>query len=111
MRDTDLFSELQRRHLVQISAALRPPIHDELEYDLSGFAPFDAEVFEEMSNTIYVALTELMFAAYAEEATAIHAQCAEAAERLEEEWVATTWRLDVGDEMADWLDDLDKDGQ
>ena len=110
MRDTDIFSEPQRRHLAHIYAALRAHIPDELHSDRSpGFGPLDAETFEELDNTIPAELTALMYAAHAEEAATIEAQCAEATEHLEGERLAATWRLDVGEEIADWLNDLGKD--
>jgi len=109
MRDNSILTEDQSRHLAHIYAALRNCIHDELEFERPGFAPLDDEAFEEMSNMIYAELTELMFAANAEEAAAINAKGAEAAERREEEWLAATWRLDVGDEIADWLNGLGQD--
>jgi hypothetical protein len=112
MRDTDCFSEHQRRLLVHVYASLRQCISDELDYDRSpNFEPLDPEAREELGQVIYTELTALMYAAHADEAATIEAQRAEAAERMEEEWLAATWRLDVGDEIADWLDDLDKDGQ
>jgi hypothetical protein len=112
MRDIDIFSEHQRRHLVHVYAALREHIMDELEYDRSpDFEPLDAKAIDKLGQVIYTELTALMYAAHAEEATTLEVQCAEAAERLKVEGIATTWRLDVGDANADWLDDLDKDGQ
>jgi hypothetical protein len=100
-------TEEQSRHLAHIYAALRNCIHDELEFDRTpDFEPLDAKAFEEMGDIIYAELTELMFAAHAEEAAAITAKCEAAAERFEEERLAAHWRLDVGDAIADWLDGL-----
>jgi hypothetical protein len=106
MRGSSILTEDQRRHLAHIYAALRVCIHDELEYDHPGFAPLDAEAFEKMGDTIYTQLTELMYAAHAHEATTIEVQLAEARERLEEERLAATWRLEVGHANAAWLNNL-----
>jgi hypothetical protein len=86
MRDTDTLPEHQRRHLAHIYAALREHIKDELKYDREpDFAPLDADAFYEMWDQIYAELTELMYAAHAEEAAAITAKGDEAAKRFEEE--------------------------
>ena len=95
MRDTDSFSEHQRRLLVHVYASLREHIFDELDYDRSpDFEPLYPEAREELGQVISAELTALMYAAHAEEATTIAVQCAEAAERLKEALIAATWRLD-----------------
>ena len=110
MRDSSILTEDQSRHLAHIYAALRNHIQDELEYDRTpNFEPLDTAAFEELSHRIYAELTELMFAAHADEAAAINAKCEEAAEAFEEERLAAFWRLGVGDANADWLDGLGKD--
>jgi hypothetical protein len=106
MRETDSFSEHQRRLLVHVYASLREHIFDELEYDRSpDFEPLDPEACEELAQVIYAELTALMYATHAEEAATITIQCAEAAESLK----AAAWRFDVGEANADWLDTLEKD--
>jgi hypothetical protein len=89
MKERDPLTECQRRHLAHIYAALRACIDDEVAYDRTPeLAVLDADGREAMAAEIYAALTALMVAAHAEEASSIEA------------------RLAVGPAIADWLDGL-----
>ena len=79
----DMFTDPQRRHLAHIYAALRECIADEVEYDREPeFPPLDDDTRWAVATMIGQQLTELMFAAHAEEAAAITAEIEEQHEAL-----------------------------
>jgi hypothetical protein len=72
MRDIEILTEQQRRHLVHIYASLRDCIAEEVEYNREpDFSPLDAETEVVVWQIIYTQITHLMMAAHAEEATSV----------------------------------------